>query len=198
MLCVILCTVYKGWFSGGRCQSADVCEYLHYSMEQCSLCLQNLCHLTGAPQFIVGQLSDDPSHEIKLHAGVILGVMEKQFVHNSWKRRAVNYRGIVNLRAVLNWLPIRYADWVFISSYQASALLGKILEHLCLSVDQMQEYTGCPGQRYTKIHAFVLVPESFMKFIFSTVCRVTQRDFYALPYASIWAPFVARQISKRY
>ena len=37
-----------------------------------------------------------------------------------------------------------------------------------------------------------------MKFIFSTVYRVTQKDFYALPYTSMWAPFVAQQISKRY
>ena len=43
-----------------------------------------------------------------------------------------------------------------------------------------------------------LVPESFMKFIFSTVYKVTQKDFYALPYTSMWAPFVVRQISKRY
>ena len=58
--------------------------------------------------------------------------------------------------------------------------------------------TRCPGQRYTKIHAFVLVRGSFMKFIFSTVYRVTQKDFYAGPYTSMWAPFVASQISKRY
>ena len=37
-----------------------------------------------------------------------------------------------------------------------------------------------------------------MKCIFSKVYRVTQKDFYALPYTSVWAPFVARQISKRY
>jgi len=34
--------------------------------------------------------------------------------------------------------------------------------------------TGCPGLRYTKIHAYVLVPKSFMQFVFSTV---TQKDF---------------------
>jgi hypothetical protein len=34
-----------------------------------------------------------------------------------------------------------------------------------------------------------------MKFIFSTVYRVTQKDFYACPYTSVWAPVVARQIS---
>lgn len=140
MLCVTLCTGYKGWFPGGRCQSAEVCEYLQYSTERCSLCLQNLCHLPGAPQFIVEQLSDDTSHELKLHAGVILGVIEQQFVDNPWKRRAVNYRGIVKLWAILNWLRMQYTDWVFISSYQASALLGKILERMCLSVDKMQEY----------------------------------------------------------
>ena len=48
------------------------------------------------------------------------------------------------------------------------------------------------------IHAYVLVPKSFMKFMFSTVYRVTQKDFYARPYTSMWAPAVARQISKRY
>ena len=37
-----------------------------------------------------------------------------------------------------------------------------------------------------------------MKFIFSTVYRVTQKDLYACPYTSMWAPVVARQISKRY
>jgi hypothetical protein len=37
-----------------------------------------------------------------------------------------------------------------------------------------------------------------MKFMFSTVYRVTQKDFYACPYTSLWAPFVTRQISKRY
>ena len=37
-----------------------------------------------------------------------------------------------------------------------------------------------------------------MKSVFSTVYRVTQKDFYARPYTSMWAPVVARQISKRY
>ena len=37
-----------------------------------------------------------------------------------------------------------------------------------------------------------------MKFMFSTVYRVIQKDFYARPYTSMWAPVVARQISKRY
>jgi len=31
-----------------------------------------------------------------------------------------------------------------------------------------------------------------MKFMFSTVYRVTQNDFYAHPYTSMWAPVVAR------
>jgi hypothetical protein len=60
------------------------------------------------------------------------------------------------------------------------------------------ETTGCPGQKYTKIHAYVLVPKSFMKFIFSTVYRVTQKDLCACPYTSMWARVVARQIVKRY
>jgi hypothetical protein len=51
--------------------------------------------------------------------------------------------------------------------------------------------TVCPGYRCTKIHAYVLVPKSFMKFMFSTVYRVTQKDFYAHPYTSVWAPVVA-------
>jgi hypothetical protein len=34
--------------------------------------------------------------------------------------------------------------------------------------------------------------------MFSTVYRVTQKDFYAHPYTSMWAPVVDRQISKRY
>jgi len=37
-----------------------------------------------------------------------------------------------------------------------------------------------------------------MKFMFSTVYRVTQKDFYARLNTSMWAPVVARQISKRY
>jgi hypothetical protein len=43
-------------------------------------------------------------------------------------------------------------------------------------------YTGCPGERYKKIHAYVLVPKSFMKVMFSTVYIVTQKYFYARPY----------------
>ena len=34
--------------------------------------------------------------------------------------------------------------------------------------------------------------------MFSTVYRVTQKDFYARPFTSMWAPVVARQICKRY
>ena len=34
--------------------------------------------------------------------------------------------------------------------------------------------------------------------LFSTVYRVTQKDYYARPYTSVWAPAVARQISERY
>jgi hypothetical protein len=32
--------------------------------------------------------------------------------------------------------------------------------------------------------------------MFSTTYRVTQKDFYAHPYTSTWAPVVAREISK--
>ena len=41
------------------------------------------------------------------------------------------------------------------------------------------------------MHACVLVPKSFMKFMFSTVYSVTQKDFYARLYTSMWAPVVA-------
>ena len=61
-----------------------------------------------------------------------------------------------------------------------------------------QNNTACPVYRYTKIHAYVLVPRSFVKFMFSKLYRVTQKDFYARPYTSVWAAVVARQISKRY
>ena len=37
-----------------------------------------------------------------------------------------------------------------------------------------------------------------MKFMFPTVYRVTQKDFYARPYTTVWPPVVARQISERY
>ena len=37
-----------------------------------------------------------------------------------------------------------------------------------------------------------------MKFMFWTVFRVTQKDFHAHLYTSMWAPVVARQISKWY
>ena len=47
--------------------------------------------------------------------------------------------------------------------------------------------TECPGMRYTKIHAFVLVPKTFTKFIFSTVYRVTQKErfiYVDIPYVT--------------
>jgi len=37
-----------------------------------------------------------------------------------------------------------------------------------------------------------------MKFMFSTLYRVNQKDFYARLYTSMWAPVVARQISKNF
>ena len=46
------------------------------------------------------------------------------------------------------------------------------------------------------MHAYVVVPESFMQFMFSTVYKVTQKDFYARPYTSMWPPVVVRQICK--
>jgi hypothetical protein len=41
------------------------------------------------------------------------------------------------------------------------------------------------GLEVYKIHASVLVPKSFMKFMFSTVYRVTQQDFYAHQYTDL-------------
>jgi hypothetical protein len=38
------------------------------------------------------------------------------------------------------------------------------------------------------MNVYVLVPKSFMKYMFSTVYRVTQKDFYAHPYTSMWVP----------
>jgi hypothetical protein len=37
--------------------------------------------------------------------------------------------------------------------------------------------TGCPDWRYTEIHAYVLVPKSFMNFMFPIVYRVTQNVY---------------------
>jgi len=37
-----------------------------------------------------------------------------------------------------------------------------------------------------------------MQFMFSTLYRVTQKDYYARLYTSTWAPVVARQLSKWY
>jgi hypothetical protein len=44
------------------------------------------------------------------------------------------------------------------------------------------EYRVSGLEVYKKIHTYVLVPKSFMKFMFSTVYRVTQKDFYAYLY----------------
>jgi hypothetical protein len=45
------------------------------------------------------------------------------------------------------------------------------------------------------MHAYVLVPKSFIKFMFSTVYRLTQ-DFCARPYTSMLEPVLTAQISK--
>jgi hypothetical protein len=47
---------------------------------------------------------------------------------------------------------------------------------------------------YTIVHAYVLVPKSLIKFMFSTVYRVTQKDFYARPYTAMWAPDLRQRI----
>jgi hypothetical protein len=45
--------------------------------------------------------------------------------------------------------------------------------------------------RDIKTHAYVLIPKSFMKVMFSTVYRVTQKDIHARPHISMLAPVVA-------
>jgi hypothetical protein len=47
---------------------------------------------------------------------------------------------------------------------------------------------GVRARGIPKIHAYVLVPKSSVKFMFSTVYRVTQKEFYAHAYTSIWPP----------
>jgi len=63
---------------------------------------------------------------------------------------------------------------------------------------ERQGIQGVRARGIQKVHAYVLVPKSFMQFMFSTVYRVTQKNFDARPYTSMWAPVVARQIYKRY
>jgi hypothetical protein len=53
------------------------------------------------------------------------------------------------------------------------------------SADVIQDVRARGIQKY--MLTYVLVPKSFMKFIFSTVYRVTQKDVYAHPYTSMWA-----------
>jgi hypothetical protein len=50
------------------------------------------------------------------------------------------------------------------------------------------------GLEVYKTYAYVLVPKTFMNFMFLTVYRVTQKDFYAHPYTSMWAPDLRQQI----
>jgi hypothetical protein len=49
---------------------------------------------------------------------------------------------------------------------------------------------------YAVIYRVSTLEVRFMKFIFSALYRVTQNVFYARQYTSMWAPVVARQISK--
>ena len=61
-----------------------------------------------------------------------------------------------------------------------------------------EDILGVQARGTQKYMLMFLVLKIFMKFMFSTVYRVTQKYFYARPYTSVWAPAVARQISKRY
>jgi hypothetical protein len=54
-------------------------------------------------------------------------------------------------------------------------ILGKFVNPCCMSCPVL----GVRARGIQKIHAYVLVPKSFMKFMFSTVYRVTQKDLYS-------------------
>src|SRR5215510_5856176 len=51
---------------------------------------------------------------------------------------------------------------------------------------------------YPKIYAYIFVPKRFKKINFLSLYRLTQKVFYTRQYISMWAPVVARQISKRF
>jgi hypothetical protein len=55
---------------------------------------------------------------------------------------------------------------------------------------------GVRARGIQKIFPYVLVPKSFMKFMFSTVNRVPQKDFNAHPYTSTWAPDLRQRINE--
>ena len=94
-------------------------------------------------------------------------------------------------------LPVFNRTRRFITIFTTAWLTASHLISLT-HLSSVLTYTGCPCQRYTKMHDYVLVPKSFIKFMFSTVYRVTQKDFYARQYTSMWAPAVARQMFKWY
>jgi hypothetical protein len=79
-------------------------------------------------------------------------------------------------------------------------LLTQFLKHTVLFYvvpsPRLYYIQGVLRLRYTKIHAYVLVPKSFMKFMFSTVYRVTQKVFYAHPYTSMRATDFRQRIIK--
>ena len=60
--------------------------------------------------------------------------------------------------------------------------------------------TDIQGVRARGIQKYMLMIQYITNVLnlFSTVYTVTQKDFYARPCTSMWAPVVARQISKRY
>jgi len=61
--------------------------------------------------------------------------------------------------------------------------------NICLHYIYCTYYTGCSGYRYTKIHAYVFVPKSFMQFRFSTVYRITHIRI------NTWQELEYRQVS---
>jgi hypothetical protein len=107
-----------------------------------------------------------------------------------WQKNGIN-------KGNVQWFVLCLKLFVWNCSIQSSKVKSRG-NPTCESEWFWSTNTECQDYRYTKIHALVLVPKSFMKFMFSTVYRVTKKYFYARPYTSMWAPVGARQISKRY
>jgi hypothetical protein len=62
------------------------------------------------------------------------------------------------------------------------------------TVTQYIHIQGVRARSIQKIHAYVSVPKSFKKFIFSTVHGVTLKHFYAHSYTSTCAPDLRKHI----